>query len=96
MKKISFYLLSSVLFITLGACGNKAEEKPKAQRKPVYQEEEPEPVYVWECKKCGNTIESMTEPNNSGCHVMMKASGEYEYSPEVSVSHTWIKMGQVR
>ena len=96
MKKISFYLLSSVLFITLGSCGNKAEETPTAQPTPVYQDEEPEPVYVWQCKKCGNTIESMTEPNNSGCHVMLKTTGEYEYAPESTTAHTWIKMGQVR
>lgn len=46
-------------------------------------------LYVWQCSKCGKTIESMEQPAGPGCDLSKPHSNPSSW-------HMWEKIGQVR
>lgn len=65
------------------------QKEKNATQKPKSSDGSGRAVYVWQCSKCGKTIESMERPAGPGCEPDLPRSNPSSW-------HMWSKLGQVR
>lgn len=82
--------------VTSGALGDKLYDSEYGDEDNYESSsyEESKPVYVWQCRNCGEQIESMEMPDFQGCNQQLMSDGTTRYVP--GAYHSWQRMGQVR